>query len=230
MSVRTVTRIFHRQNLVLVRPRPRPAKGIQETQQEFFDNLRNTMQQATSNDHYLFFDACSLKHSATITRMWCEKGTQPEVIQIGGRARKHVLGILDWTADRALFSFNDTLKAKEFIQFLKALLREYSSERLHVVLDNARAHHAIIVQEFVITKGDRLELIFLPPYSPNLNPIEKFWAFLRKEVTHNTFFPTFDVFEGEVAEFLCGFKTPNQKVHSICDAYHTARPILVSDL
>ena len=230
ISIETVIRIFHRQNLTLSRPRHRLVKGNPKKQQKFFDELRSEISQAGPKDRYFFFDACSVQRSATITRKWAEKGTQPEVKITGGRKRKHIIGVLETQENRGLFMFKDRLKAEGFIDFLKALMKEYPKEHLHVILDNARAHHAKLVQKFEQKHKSRLELKFLPPYSPNLNPIEKFWKFLRKEVTHNTYFPNFTNFEQEIASFLKKFKQPCQKIQNLCKAYYHSGAIAVKVL
>jgi transposase len=225
-----VTRIFHCQGLKLKRPRPKPAKGDESKQQVFFDDLRNKMQQASSADQFLFFDACSVQRSATITRMWWEASSQPEVKVCGGRERIHILGILNASNKQARFMFSPTLNAEGFIAFLTKLLSIYPKKNLHVLLDNAPAHHAKIVKKFVDAKGNRLELIFLPPYSPRLNPIERFWQFLRQEITHNTYFESFERFEAEITEFLKKFKVSNQKIAGLCQIYFKTGPIPVASL
>jgi hypothetical protein len=84
ISLRTVIRIFHRQGLSLIRPRPVPAKGDQERQQAFLDDLRDKIKNALLDDRFLFFDACSVQRTATISRMWWQKGDQPTVKFCGG--------------------------------------------------------------------------------------------------------------------------------------------------
>jgi transposase len=230
ISIRTVIRLFHGQHLKLKRPRARPAKVNVEKQQIFFDTLRSSLIHASKTDRFFFFDACSVQRSATLTRMWWDEGSQPEIQVCGGRERLHILGVLDFTGNTGKFTFHNRLKAQEFIKFLEMLLKEYPREKLHIICDNAKAHHAKIVQKFVTERKERLELIFLPPYSPRLNPIERFWQFLRQEVTHNTFFDTFTAFQRDITEFLQGFSNPNNKIRDLCAIYRGNKPISVASL
>lgn len=230
ISLRTVIRIFHRQGLTLVRPRPVPAKGNREKQQQFLDQLRKDIQNASPNEHFLFFDACSVQRSATVTRMWWQKGEQPTVKICGGRERLHILGFLDATGSKARFTFSETLGAEEFVAFLRTLLNIYPHEKVHLILDNARAHHAKLVQKFVTEQQDHLNLRFLPAYSPMLNPIERFWQFLRESVTHNTYFASFDIFKTEIIAFLRQFKESNEKIRHLCNIYYDPNPITVAAL
>lgn len=230
VSIRTVVRVFHREGLTLLRPRPTPAKGDPQKQQEFFDDLRARIQHAGPRDRYFFFDAASVQRSATVRRMWAEKGKQPQVKVCGGRERMHLLGVLDCTEGRGWFSSMPRLDGEGLITFLRALLDLYPKLDLHVVLDNAPAHHAKKVGKFVKQQQGRLELLYLPPYSPRLNPIEKFWAYLRGEVTHNTYFDSFEDFQADVVEFLRRFKAPNQKVRDLCQVYYDPNPVSVAAL
>ena len=73
-------------------------------------------------------------------------------------------------------------------------------KRLLIVLDNAPYNHAAPVQE--AAKRLRIELLYLPPYSPNLNLIERFWKFLKRKVARNHFYATFAEFRVAVQKVL----------------------------
>ena len=63
---------------------------------------------------------------------------------------------------------------------------------------------------------DKLELMFFPKYSPDLNPQENFWKKIRKTVTHNTFFGTFEEFQQALIKFFRKYKLPSQEIVSLC--------------
>lgn len=230
VSIRTVNRILHQNHLTLLRPRTMPAKGNEIQQQTFFDDLRNQIQQASPNEQFFFFDAASVHRSTSVTRVWAEKGHQPEIKCCGGRERVHILGFLNFTSSQARFQFSDTLGAKELISLIRSLFTDYPGKILHIILDNARAHHAKLVQLFEIQNQDRLQLHYLPAYSPKLNPIEKFWKFLREQVTHNTYFEDFDKFKLTIIEFLQSFKETNEKISDLCKIYHQTGSVSVAGL
>ncbi len=141
----------------------------------------------------------------------------------------YLLGVLDCTEGYRWFSSTPRLDGEGFITFLRALgcVPEAGPAR---VMDNAPAHHAKKVGKFVKQQQGRLDLLFLPPNSPRLNPIEKFWACLRGEVTHNTNYDSYGDFQGEVVEFLRRFKAPNQKVRDLCQMHYNPNPIPVEAL
>lgn len=168
-------------------------------------------------DLFLFEDECSVKYSPTLTRCWAVKGHQPEVLTLGGRKRQHLIGALDPQKGRVYVEFIDTLKAPQFQEFLEGVIKFYrEAGKIVMVLDNARAHHAKFLKPFLEEVKDKLELVFLPPYSPNLNPIERVWKFMRKKVTHNTFFSTFTKFLEVLKSFFNRFKSLAPELISLC--------------
>ncbi|MHA1492239.1 MAG: IS630 family transposase, partial [Promethearchaeota archaeon] len=165
----------------------------------------------------LFQDEASIQFSPTITRMWSLKGHQPEILTFGGRKRQHLIGAVEPLAGRVHVPLSEAMKAKQFEHFLEGLLARYKDAgKILLILDNARAHHSKELEPFLKANEEKLELMFLPPYSPDMNPMEWFWKFLRKEVTHNTFFDTFKEFQRAMIKFIIKFKLPSQEIKTRC--------------
>jgi putative transposase len=72
-----------------------------------------------------------------------------------------------------------------FFKFLLFVLQAFKGKKVYMVLDNVRYHHAKRLKPILARYNHRIELIFLPPYSPDLNPVERVWWLMRKEITHN---------------------------------------------
>ncbi|KAA6317358.1 hypothetical protein EZS27_032468, partial [termite gut metagenome] len=68
----------------------------------------------------------------------------------------------------------------------------YKRQKVYMVLDNVRFHHAKGLKPILERYSHRIELVFLPPYSPDLNPIERVWWLMRKKVTHNRWVKTME--------------------------------------
>jgi transposase len=165
----------------------------------------------------LFQDEASIQFSPTITRMWSLKGQQPEIFTHGGRLRQHLVGAVEPLAGRIHAAFSEALKAPQFQHFLEGLLVRYkNAEKILLVLDNARAHHSKELHPFLEAHKDKLKLLFLPPYCPDLNPMEWFWKYLRKQVTHNTFFATFKKFQRALVKFIRKFNVSSLEIKSRC--------------
>lgn len=95
---------------------------------------------------------------------------------------------------------SEVFNAITFQKFLEKLVVEAAvgfnkqgkKKKILLVLDNAKYHHAKIIQPWIHEMKDVLELFFLPPYSPDLNAIEMLWKKTRRAVTHNRFFESLD--------------------------------------
>ena len=96
-----------------------------------------------------------------------------------------------------------TVDAASTIALLMAIVSMYPTKRLiHGFLDNARYHHAVLVQEWLARPGCRIKLHFIPSYCPHLNPIERLWRLMHQHVTHNCCYATYNDFCRSVLNFL----------------------------
>ena len=93
------------------------------------------------------------------------------------------------------------LNAQQSISFLDKIDKAYPTKRkIHIFLDNARYYKNQAVKNYL--EGSKIQLHFLPPYSPNLNPIERLWKWLKQRVIYNTYYEYFDDFKQAVFGFL----------------------------
>ena len=97
----------------------------------------------------------------------------------------------------------ETIDAASTIKLLESLEALYPMLAvIHVFLDNARYHHAKLVQDWLAQPGRRIQLHFIPAYCPHLNPIERLWGAMHKHVTHNKCYATSREFAGGSAHLL----------------------------
>jgi transposase len=102
--------------------------------------------------------------------------------------------------------------AETFLSFLEKTLEHYPDKYIVMVLDNARIHLAKLIQPFLEKNRARLFFIFLPPYSPKLNPIERLWGWLKESVISNRFHKNGKEIEKSVNSFLKGIKDSGEQV------------------
>ena len=96
----------------------------------------------------------------------------------------------------------DRCDAKPFLHFFVMFFLNMKINMIVMILDNARIHHAKLIQPFLKEHEDRLTLLFLPPYSPNLNAVERVWGWLKKSVIANRFHATREDIRKSVLSFL----------------------------
>jgi len=107
--------------------------------------------------------------------------------------------------------------AETFGGFLRLLLRHRTPRRrMILVLDNARYHHAVLLAPFLREHAPRLRLLFLPPYSPQLAPIERVWKLARRLATHNRYFPTLEGVLDAVNACFNRWRRPNEVLRRLC--------------
>lgn len=110
-----------------------------------------------------------------------------------GRSSMKALGAV--TAEekpRFHFRFAPVFNQETFGSFLRQIIRQYPETKVHMILDNVRYHHAKALSSWLETQKDRIELHFLPAYSPQFNPIEKVWKATKKASIHNRHFESID--------------------------------------
>src|ERR1700730_518016 len=98
----------------------------------------------------------------------------------------------------------------------RPLRQQPPGRRMIIVLDNARYHHAILLAAFLRRNVRHLRLLFLPPYSPQLAPIERVWKLTRRLATHNRYFATLP--EGLTAVNACfdPWRRSNDVLRRLC--------------
>jgi transposase len=108
---------------------------------------------------------------------------------------------------------DNKFNGETFFEFLKKLRKAscQSGKKVVVISDNARYHHAKLHKDYRDQCATRFALDFLPPYSPDLNPIERVWKLTRRCCTHNVYFSTLEsianAVEATFEEWLCGSST-----------------------
>jgi transposase len=118
-----------------------------------------------------------------------------------GRQRFNVLAALHAISHELVTvtteSYINALSVCELLEKIAAL---GLSPPITLVMDNARYQRCRLVLERASQLG--IELLFLPPYSPNLNLIERLWRFVRKECLYNTYYEHFDAFKQAISQCL----------------------------
>lgn len=147
----------------------------------------------------LFVDAAHFVHGAFLAAVWCF--TRLFIPSPAGRKRFNVLGALNAVSKELLTVTNETyINAESVCLLLTQIAARYAGMAITIVLDNARYQHCALVQAYAAALG--IELLFLPSYSPQLNLIERFWRFVRKECLYSKYYPQFAEFKQAIEECI----------------------------
>lgn len=122
--------------------------------------------------------------------------------------RYNVLGAIDFATKEVVTVTNDTyITATEVCEILLKVSAKYTGKTIHIVLDNARYQKYKTVQNLAVELC--IDLVYIPPYSPNLNLIERLWKFVKSEL-RTKFYDDFEVFCGRIDQIVASTSTYNK--------------------
>ncbi len=203
-SVAGMTKWLHRQGFNYKKPVGTPHKCDMDKQQQFIERYNALKAECGQNEPILFIDAVHPTQSTKLSYGWMKRGrTQVKVVETtGSRTRLNIMDALNLQRIEAtVIRDYPTINAKNVVLFFGAIRETYPlSQRIHIILDGAGYHRAEIVQFFAEVLNIRLH--YLPPYSPNLNPIERLWKYANEQVRNNVYFPDTKTFRKTLHHFF----------------------------
>ena len=142
------------------------------------------------------------------------------MIPTPGQPKVHYgLGAVNYHTGETVVLIRRRKRRREVAELLQALLEKHLTGTVFVAWDNFTAHQDDEVEEVVRSAAGRLVLLYLPTYSPWLNPIEMLWRHFRREVTHCELFETVKVLIEASYDFFRRFNQSPEKVLSIIGAH-----------
>jgi len=195
--------LLHRLKIEYRKPDLVSAKLDTARQTAFIADYERLMNGLCPDEAVVFVDAVHPTHQARVVGCWAPAGEKIGLAPNSGRERLNVHGAINLETGATQMLDVPAADAHSTILLLKAILAAYPALlMIHVFLDNARYHHARLVQEWLAREGARITLHFIPAYSPHLNPIERLWGVMHHNVTHNTCYATFREFREKTMTFL----------------------------
>lgn len=193
LSVEEIRRYMRRIGMKFLQAAYIPAKADEAKQSAFLNDilLKIIVLAKLKKCQLYFMDGAHFVLAPFNARLWCFN--RPTIKAAAGRNRINVLGAINGV-DLSLETVinTDYINAQTVLEMLQKIRAKHPKGPIHIVLDNARYQHCDLVKE--TAKSLDINLVFLPPYSPNLNPIERLWKYVRKEELANKYFETPKVF------------------------------------
>ena len=165
-----------------------------------------------------FEDECHFQQHGSRCMMWVPpEDIDPVVLHAPTRKSVAVLGAVRNNDGYLVTALSDTFDAATFLSFLKQILRHQRQGMVTVVvLDNARYHHARLLTTWLEEHKTLIRLDFLPPYSPELNPIERVWKLTRTLCTHNRYFEHLNDLVQVISAQFAAWRNPNDTLYRLC--------------
>ena len=208
-----VTAILHRLDFVYKKVKPVPGKADEQAQQAFVTELK-TLLKAPDTVVY-FTDACHPSHNTQPHYGWIKKGQEKQIAANTARQRLNLQGAVHvGSSIKALIHPAETINSQSVIALYARLLKQHTQEKIVVICDNARYHRSNLLAEW-LAQHPRIRQKFLPPYSPNLNLIERLWKWMKKKVTATVYYPTFAEFKQAVLDLFARLPDYQQELKSL---------------
>lgn len=161
-----------------------------------------------------------MSNTADVSYKWSEKGKQPLIEQKQyKRERLTLFGSVNPISGEVIVQQAEKGNAQTFKKYLKKVIKHYSKTKgkIHMILDNVRYHHAKLVKPFLEKNKNKIELMFLPAYSPDFNPIERVWWYMRKKITNNRYIDTLKNRMIEFWKLFSHYQKPNDFICKLCN-------------
>jgi transposase len=206
--------LLHRLGYVYKKTKLVPGKCDPERQQAFLVEYEKIKESMDETDELYFADGAHPQHNVIAGYGWIQKGTEKEIKTNSGRQRLNLNGALSLRDLSAVVLSEDTINADAVIRLCKALEEKHPNAlNIYLICDNARYNHARIVREFLATS--RVKMRYLPPYSPNLNLIERLWKFYHKNVQCNHYYETFEKFKLASLDFFKNLHVHKEELETL---------------
>jgi transposase len=210
---------LHRLGFVVKRPKKRLLKADAEKREAFVAAYVALCAEAVQVGAKIFFvDEAHFRADVELRSQWVLRG-EPALVdtsspRFGEKATYYSAVCLE-TGEVESMSVLGNTNAGTSVAFLQQL-REKHPEPLFVIGDNGPAHHGPPIREYLTTPDLKLRLVALPGYSPDFNPDEAIWDWIREDVTANICFGTATKVREKVDAFLAGLAEPAAEVKRRC--------------
>ena len=215
-TVNGVTSLLHDLGFSYKKPKGVPGKVNIDKQRDFISRYKRIRHKGL----VYFADSMHPMLNPVLSSGWIKKGQEFEVKTNSGRQRVNINGAIEINSLSVISRSCESVDSSSMCSLLKAIRAKHPVERnLHLVLDNAPYNRSYRVRD--LAKVLKINILYLPPYSPNLNPIERFWKFVKNKAMANTYFPDVQTFQKELMLFLRGVRKYKPELSTlITDNFH----------
>ena len=215
-SISGMRDLLHRMGFVYKHTKAVPSKADDQAQLDFLEKrLPPLLEEVAAGTAEIYFgDGCHPTHNTKTGKGWIRKGRDFEVDCNSGRRRVNINGAVRATKpEHLVYDIAETINAQSTQRLCRKLLRKHPGKTIYLICDNAGYNRCRWLQEWAATQ--RIEFVFLPAYSPNLNLAERVWRLLRKEAINSVYYETYAKFRSGVIDFLDNAKYYKKELRSL---------------
>lgn len=188
------------QEFIYKPPMKVPGKLSPEKQAIFIEAYKTMKTTLPKGEEIYFMDAVHPQFQSKSVCGWIKKGEIKTLPTTSDQYRMHFVGALNLIGMKILAQEYETVNGESVLDFLKHLESNSQANAIHVICDNGPSNKNKKIKEYL--KTSKIKIHYLPPYSPNLNPIERLWKILREKKTYNKCYEKFDDFKIAIRKFF----------------------------
>ena len=201
-SIPGLNKWLHRNGFSYKKPKGYPHKACKESQARFIEYYDKLKADISYEDEILFMDSCHPSMSTKLTYGWIKKGIDKPLETTASRTRVNLVGALNLhDVGHPIVASYERINGETIVDFLYFMRKHRKTTgTIHLILDQAGYHKSADVVS--AARLLNIRLIYLPPYSPNLNPIERLWKVMNQHARNNRFFETANDFRKALDNFF----------------------------
>jgi transposase len=200
-TVQGMTCWMHNHGFSFKKPKGRPFKADPAKQEAFIQFYERLLTETPENEPILFGDGVHPTMATKVTYGWIRKGLNKPIETTASRTRMNFMGALNLESMQVTIDSYETINSETMVKYFDHLKAAYpTAPKIHLILDQGPYNISMITREAAKERG--IHLHYLPPYSPNLNPIERLWKVMNEHVRNNRFFESAKDFRQEINNFF----------------------------
>ena len=197
-----MTSLLHQLGFSYKKPKGVPGKARAEEKKAFVKRYNRIKEKGGL---IYFADSTHPMLNPVLSSGWIRKGQIFDIKTNSGRERVNINGAIEMRSLNVVSRSCKRVNGSSMCDLLRAIrLKHPKTKRISVIMDNAGYNRSYEVKG--LAKELRIKIIYLPPYSPNLNPVERLWEYMKREVMANRYFPDVKTFQRELMLFLRGIR------------------------
>ena len=179
-----------------------PGQINHTAQEKFVVKYKALVEQLADNQTIMFIDAVHPQHNSTSSKVWTAVGEPRYIPSNTGREHLNINGAYNPLNQDVIVREDTTIDANSTIALLQSISDYYpTNDTIYVFADNARSNKCKAITQWLESQT-KIQLWYLPPYSPNLNFIERLWKIMRNHTIHTHFYASFSDFKEAIWSFF----------------------------
>ena len=201
-----ITFLLHRIGFVWKKPKLIPGNASEELRREFIAKLDKLKKEKAPEGPIYYGDGVHPMHNSIAAFGWVLHGFGKPLRINTGRRRLSINGVLNIHTQKAFFNFPESVNVDSIIRLFESLEKHHRNvKNIYVILDNTMYNRSRKIKEY-LKKHPCIKIIYLPPYSPNLNLIERLWKYFKKQILYNQYYATHHEFLAACKNFFANLK------------------------